>query len=408
MATDYFVDKTNGLDTNPGTISQPFQTIVKGLQTAQGFQGDRVLIRKGIYQEGATLEAQNIGAPLIGYDEDVTIDAQGSQQRAFGQMTPFQAGALMLQSLKVVNYTLEPYQFFGGMTFKVDNCFFKPAQSSGTAFMTSAIPGAFNTQLQDCTIVGHGTAFKDYTGAISGGYIKNCIIHDNTSLGMTLNGDPAVTYSAYPGATGATNINSTTTPPGFASAGGGNYALAANSPLRGVGEKGTNIGATFQPALRIGAGFVNTFSSPDWENDPLWWDPALNGGLGGAGVDAIAAGATPGPAIFQGGKWQIDVGTQPSATSARIRSKVYQFATTVTIKNVGWGADEDESPASGSKQVIDNTIGTATRQIEIRGAITSFLVSDGSPSWQAVSKSQALSLSAVYVQARMTMTIVGV
>lgn len=406
MATDYFVDKTNGLDTNPGTLAQPFQTIVKGLQTASGFSGDRIFIRKGLYQEGATLEAQTVGTPLIGYEEDVTIDAEGSYQRATGQIAPFSAGQLMLQNLKIVNYTLEPAQFTGGMGYKVDNCFFKPAQSSGSFFLNPVASGAMPVQLQDVTIVGHGTVFNNFTGAISG-FIKNCIIHDNVALGMTLNGDAAVTYSAYPGATGATNINSTTTSPGFVSAGGGNYALAASSALRGAGEKGTNMGATFQPALRIGTGLTNTFASPDWDNDPLWWDPTLNGGLGGAGLDAIAAGATPGPALFQGGKWQIDTGSQPTATSARIRSKVYQFATTVTIKNVGWGADEDESPSTGSKLVIDNSIGTSTRQIEIRGAITSFLVGDGSPSWTLVSKSQALSLSAVYCQGRMTMTIVG-
>lgn len=78
------------------------------------------------------------------------------------------------------------------------------------------------------------------------------------------------------------------------------------------------------------------------------------------------------------------------------------------MRNVGWSADEDTALASGSKQVIDNTLANSTRHIEIRGAVTSFLKGDASPSWQTAAKSTSLSLQATYLQARMLMTNVGV
>jgi PKD repeat protein len=48
-ATDYFV-ATNGNDNNPGTISQPFLTITKGVSVAM--PGDIVQVRAGAYAEG--------------------------------------------------------------------------------------------------------------------------------------------------------------------------------------------------------------------------------------------------------------------------------------------------------------------------------------------------------------------
>jgi len=47
QAATYYV-ATNGSDSNPGTIDQPWRTITKGLQTLQN--GDILNIRGGIYR----------------------------------------------------------------------------------------------------------------------------------------------------------------------------------------------------------------------------------------------------------------------------------------------------------------------------------------------------------------------
>jgi len=408
VATDFYVDVNTGSDASAGSLAAPFKTIKKANEIASGFSGDRIIIRKGLYQE-PLLESVNIGSPLLAFDEDVNIDGQGTQLKLFNLPSPFTAGMIFLQGIKFTNYTSRPFED-PSTDCIFDNCFFRAASKTGTvAIRASTANSQFVVKLHDCTIVGHGAAFENFSSFGASGKIKNCIIHDNDALGLTLNGAAAVTFTAYPGATAAAgNLDSSTTSPGFVNAAGGNFALTAASALRGVGEKGSNIGATFQPALRVGTGLFNTFAPPGWENDALWWDPALNGGTGGAGTDAIAAGATPGPGLFQGGAWQIDTGTAPTASSARIRSKVYLFPTTVTIKALGWVADEDTTPASGSKLVIDNSLGTAAREIGYRTSTVSFLFGDASPTWNLAAKSTSLNITALYFQARMLMTTVGV
>ena len=74
----YYVDGTNGSDSNKGTISQPFLSIDKAIQTAteDEFGTAGIFVRKGIYylSKALTFNFSNSGILLANYEgEDVTI-----------------------------------------------------------------------------------------------------------------------------------------------------------------------------------------------------------------------------------------------------------------------------------------------------------------------------------------------
>jgi hypothetical protein len=71
-AASYYVSKT-GSDTNPGTLSQPFLTVQRGINAATG-PGDTVIIASGNYNEYVTSKASGtVGNPI-------TIKGQGGSE----------------------------------------------------------------------------------------------------------------------------------------------------------------------------------------------------------------------------------------------------------------------------------------------------------------------------------------
>ena len=85
-ATDYYV-ATTGMDHDPGTKTQPFRTIARGLSAAR-VPGDNVIVREGIYPQSRTLNLVNAGTkgkPITlraCNDEKVIIDGSKTPKEA--------------------------------------------------------------------------------------------------------------------------------------------------------------------------------------------------------------------------------------------------------------------------------------------------------------------------------------
>lgn len=163
-------------------------------------------------------------------------------------------------------------------------------------------------------------------------------------------------YNAYPGMTTETHgINLTSNP--FNNSGTGDYSLAPASSLRGAGYLGSNMGATFNPRLFVDNDLSELPLSAG-SNDALWYDT-------GSSSPGTEGPTDAGPAIYQSGGWKIDNVSVPGAKSARVKFGPYNLPAGSKVKIPGWSALEDISLSSGSKQVIDFTGGTGTRDIQI-------------------------------------------
>ena len=63
LATSYYIDASNGTDSNPGTIDLPFKTISAGVSKA--FSGDTVWISSGTYRETINLQRGGSGPAAL-------------------------------------------------------------------------------------------------------------------------------------------------------------------------------------------------------------------------------------------------------------------------------------------------------------------------------------------------------
>ncbi len=106
QAADYYVS-TSGDDSNPGTQSQPWETIQKAADTMVG--GDTVYIRAGTYNERVALNYKgNSSGPYITFtnysDEEVILDGTGiSIQWGGGLFHVWHTDYIRVQGLKIQN-----------------------------------------------------------------------------------------------------------------------------------------------------------------------------------------------------------------------------------------------------------------------------------------------------------------
>lgn len=401
MAT-YYVDGTSGLDSNPGTFGSPTKTINAALViqgTASTGVKNIIQVRKGTYTDAwnnnATYFFNNgFGIDIRAYNgEDVIIDCAGRPNVHTGVLP--QTGSIYLfglYGLKIINYTgiafdwsLIPQNL--NTPLELHSCFFKPALLAGTGVIRIQNYGIrLAISLIKCTFIGHEAVLHavDGTGSVSNNPIgltavQECLFFGNTynlkdvtanALGTPGTGGEileyagfpyTLSYNAYPGATAATNISTGSTPPAFKNTGIGDYSLSATSGLRGAGSLGGHIGAAFNPKIFVdGNRAINLLSAGI--NDVLWYDP----GVPGPGTEGPSLA---GPAIFSGGAWQIDTGTVPTATSARVKFGPYTVSSGTVLTVPDWEANEDTTPSPGSKKVIDFIVGTPrTIQISVDGA----------------------------------------
>ncbi len=109
-AADYYV-ATTGNDKNPGSKSQPFRSISRGLSIART-PGDNVIVREGVYPQSRTLNLANAGKK----DKLITLRAfQNEQVIIDGNNTPTDANliAVVTHHIRIQDLEIQNSQGIG-------------------------------------------------------------------------------------------------------------------------------------------------------------------------------------------------------------------------------------------------------------------------------------------------------
>jgi len=102
VAATYYVDATNGDDSNPGTYDKPFKTIQAGVDTA--IQGDTVCVRTGMYHEMVWISKSGITlANQLGHNP--VIDGQYSLPVGWGELVRIAGDNNVFSGFEVKNST---------------------------------------------------------------------------------------------------------------------------------------------------------------------------------------------------------------------------------------------------------------------------------------------------------------
>jgi len=193
----YYV-ATGGSDSSPGTISQPFRTIKKGVSVLKA--GDTVYIRSGTYYEN--LDGNRDVIPSgTSWANPVTIAAYPGETVTMALPSPQATGVL-----NIANSPLNPnlqYIIFAGLIFDATNVI--DAQSGvGIGFGS---PPAHHIRLQNFEVKNTGNAAGGTGGQgviVAGSFNEfiNCNVHDN-GLGTGGQGGPWLSggYGFYIGGT---------------------------------------------------------------------------------------------------------------------------------------------------------------------------------------------------------------
>lgn len=366
---DWYVAKAadGGNDSNNGTsLGTPKLTIQAALNAAAG--DDNIFIRRGIYT-GQWAPDKVCGRTIRAYQgEDVTIDLEGIYDRVTSNYlagnTSTATKGLQLVDLKFVNYTGCAFETGNGpggspVSF-ILNCFFKAANAVASCAYGANFASMGDLTIDGCTFVGH-------TGAISTASLTalvNCAFKGNTADLQSVFAT-TMDYNAYPGNTETNGINSTTSPFSFNNEGTGDYSLPSNSALRRRGQFGRDIGASFNPRVMVDAANAWNLLSAG-VNDEDYYD-TTNDEPGPDGP------ADAGPAIYTGGIWKLDNVAEPGAKSCRVKFGPFTLPGGSKVTLVEWSGLEDETQASGSKEIFGHLANKRNIEVSINGgALTAY------------------------------------
>jgi len=194
MATDYYV-ATNGSNSNPGTISQPFLTIAKGVSVLT--PGDTLFVRSGTYAESLL----NTIPGGTSWSSPVTIEAYP------GEAVTIQPPSGASFALRF-SYSNEQYIIVQGFTIDARNVTYDAVKITDS----SSEGAASHIKIADCEIenapqqgilttdgadynefIGlnvhnNGTTWLDHGMYIATAYnlVDSCNVHDNAGYGINI------------------------------------------------------------------------------------------------------------------------------------------------------------------------------------------------------------------------------
>jgi len=193
-ATTYYV-ATTGIDSNPGTSTQPFRTIFEGVKRLNA--GDTLYIKSGIYNEGINSGIQTIptgtswsNAPVIAAYPGETVILRplyGTEginlAHSYIQYVIFNGLILDAANMKFGISTTN-----GAHHIRFQNMEVKNAINSGVILSSGGQPTPANTYQEfiNCHVHHNGSSSLDHAFYISTSHnlVKQSHIHHNASFGV--------------------------------------------------------------------------------------------------------------------------------------------------------------------------------------------------------------------------------
>lgn len=222
IASEYYVS-TGGLDTNPGTLGQPWRTVQKAANTVVA--GDVVNIRAGMYAERVTLNNRDGTAVLPIVFQKYAADAGAAVIDQTGVTPPTGTSALLLiqncdhvtiQGLEFANYVTAGnnmqkraqlpsgiYVTGDGNGIRLLNCKVhdiwqtndvlnnQNANAFGIAVYGTSSTAINNLTIDGCEVYGLRTGASEslvLNGNVTKFAVSNNLVHDNNNIGIDIIG----------------------------------------------------------------------------------------------------------------------------------------------------------------------------------------------------------------------------
>lgn len=375
--SDFYVDPVYGLDTNPGTNLEPFQTFHKAMTSGFGapaseddvhfiysnpnavvnifVKGGTCPVAKGYYfysgsgvDATTNLHVYGTGNSILLLDNDFFVVSDYF---------------LDLNSFCYADFPSESFDVYWSM----ENIIFVNLSAVDIKFLHGKqfglqTAGANELNLKNCSFRGITELFfgEGSKGIIN---IQNCSVADPCTPATLINAANEFTVTQLKNSVGTDYVEIVS-----------NIAKAKSS------ESIIGNGA-FLPLNSGNYSFDPLFTSNGWIDDASYLD----------GRPTIAEDAI----------------TILSGDSCRVLSPVFNYPDKLRSSLIYVKATEDESGGPGHNQVVDSTPLTIDRTIEVRYSDTAFLQTDPTPEWITISRGVCDTIEGKYVQFRVTLITNG-
>ncbi|ASW75534.1 hypothetical protein IQ37_16260 [Chryseobacterium piperi] len=214
--TNYYVDKTSGNDANNGSVTTPWKTIQKAANSAT--PNSIVNIKAGTYYENVVINVSGTSGNYITFknysNNNVIIDGTGTAGKTL--LTVTNKSYLKFENLTIQNKTVNDAQgvlvqttgnnsstdlTFKNITIrKINWTAIKdtPATANNNAqglIVYGRNGGITNLTIDSCkvfdNILGYSEALA-VNGNVDGFVVKNCLVHDNTNIGIDILGHEGI------------------------------------------------------------------------------------------------------------------------------------------------------------------------------------------------------------------------